>query len=90
MASSDSVSWEVKPHTEWTRDTYEDNAVPRNVSYIDNLKLDPSLQPKRYEMEGTHCNSKILFIDVNILDSTGRLPYHGDVLIEGKTTYNVF
>jgi imidazolonepropionase-like amidohydrolase len=26
----------------------------------------------------------ILILDVNILDSTGTLPYHGDVLIEGE------
>lgn len=28
--------------------------------------------------------SKILFTDVNILDSTGRDPYGGDVLVEGQ------
>lgn len=35
-------------------------------------------------MAGTHPDSKILFLDVNILDSTGREPYMGDVLIEGE------
>lgn len=33
---------------------------------------------------GTHPESKILFTDVNILDSTGRDPYRGDVLMEGE------
>lgn len=56
---------------------------PRNVAYIDNLKLDPELQPKKYELSGTHEDSKILFTDVNILDSTGQDPYRGDVFIEG-------
>jgi hypothetical protein len=41
------------------------------------------LQPKEYTIFGTHADSKILFSDVNILDSTGREPYRGDVLIEG-------
>lgn len=35
-------------------------------------------------MLGTHPESRILFTDVNILDSTGRDPYPGDVLIEGE------
>ncbi|TFK53070.1 isoaspartyl dipeptidase-like protein [Heliocybe sulcata] len=42
------------------------------------------LQPKNYIMAGTHPDSKILFLDVNILDSTGSEPYMGDVLIEGE------
>lgn len=28
--------------------------------------------------------SKIAFVDVNIFDSTGQMPYKGDVLIRGK------
>lgn len=56
---------------------------PRNIASIDALDFDASLQPKNYEIAGTHPDSKILFLDVNILDSTGREPYHGDVLIQG-------
>ena len=56
---------------------------PRNIAPIDALKFDANLQPKNYEIAGTHPESKILFLDVNILDSTGREPYHGDVLIQG-------
>lgn len=41
------------------------------------------LQPKNYEIAGTHPDSRILFRDVRILDSTGREPYPGDVLIKG-------
>jgi hypothetical protein len=61
-----------------------DKSFPRNVAYIDNLRLDPDLQPAKYELAGTHPESKILFTDVKILDSTGREPYHGDVLIQGS------
>jgi len=57
---------------------------PRNLSNINAVIFDKSLQPKNYEILGTHPDSKILFTDVNILDSTGRDPYRGDVLIEGE------
>ena len=56
----------------------------RNIANIDAIKFDKSLQPKKYELLGTHPESKILFTNVNILDSTGRDPYPGDVLIEGE------
>ena len=56
---------------------------PRNIAYIEALNFDPKLQPKNYEIAGTHPDSKILFLDVNILECTGQLPYKGDVLIEG-------
>ena len=57
---------------------------PRNIAAINNIQFDSSLQPKNYEILGTHPESKLLFLDVNILDSTGRDPYRGDVLIEGE------
>jgi hypothetical protein len=57
---------------------------PRNIKSIDAIKFDASLQPKNYRILGTHPESQILFTDVNILDSTGRDPYRGDVLIEGE------
>ena len=57
---------------------------PRNVKTIEEVSWDAGLQPKDYEIQGTHPDSKILFLDVNILDSTGREPYSGDVLIEGE------
>ena len=71
----------------WTSPAYPVSVYdgpPRNVATIDAVKFDPSLQPKPYEIEGTDPNSRILFLDVEILDSTGKLPYRGDVLIEGK------
>lgn len=58
--------------------------VPKNVAYIENLKLDPNLQPARYEIAGTNPQSRILITDAKILDSTGREPYRGDVLIQGS------
>ncbi|KAK7413334.1 hypothetical protein QQX98_007777 [Neonectria punicea] len=78
-----SVSWVQGPHTLWEAST-NTTEPPRNVSYINNLKLDPSLQPKQYTIDGTHTDSKVLFVNVKILDSTGREPYIGDVLIEGE------
>lgn len=57
---------------------------PRNIANIDAITFDKSLQPKNYEIRGTHPESRILFTDVQILDSTGRDPYAGDVLIEGE------
>ncbi|OBT70790.1 hypothetical protein VF21_10090 [Pseudogymnoascus sp. 05NY08] len=57
---------------------------PRNVASIDAVDFDVSLQPKNHQILGTHQESRILFVNVNILDSTGTDPYFGDVLIEGE------
>lgn len=57
---------------------------PRNIGSIDGINFDTNLQPKRYSILGTHPESRIIFLNVNILDSTGRDPYRGDVLIEGE------
>jgi hypothetical protein len=72
------VSWsntaaEVEPYS----------GPPRNIQAIDAVQFDSSLTPKEYKIAGTKPGSKILITDVNILDSTGREPYRGDVLIEG-------
>ncbi|ORY09214.1 putative fumarylacetoacetate hydrolase [Clohesyomyces aquaticus] len=48
------------------------------------VQFDPSLKPKSYQIKETPSSSKILFRDVNILDSTGGDPYRGDVFIEGE------
>ncbi|KAB8207872.1 hypothetical protein BDV34DRAFT_60315 [Aspergillus parasiticus] len=53
------------------------------------LRFDPKLKPKSYCMTGTSPDSKILFLDVNILDSTGNDPYRGDVLIHGERIVSV-
>ena len=58
---------------------------PRNIASIDALKFDANLQPKNYEIAGTNPESKLLFLGVNILDSTGREPYLGDVLVQGMS-----
>lgn len=60
------------------------SGAPRNISAINAISFDKSLQPKEYKILGTHPESKILFTDVEILDSTGQDPYRGDVLIEGE------
>jgi len=57
---------------------------PRNVDSLNNLAFPPSLKPKTYHIAGTHPESKLLFTNVSILDSTGRDPYPGDVLVEGE------
>ena len=56
---------------------------PRNIESIKNIEWDKGLQPRQYQIFGTHPESRILFLDVNILDSTGKEPYRGNVLIEG-------
>ncbi|TVY36114.1 hypothetical protein LOCC1_G006070 [Lachnellula occidentalis] len=57
---------------------------PRNITTINDINFDDSLQPTTYNILGIHPDSKTLFEDVSILDSTGRDPYPGDVLIEGE------
>lgn len=53
------------------------------------LRFDPKLKPKSYHMAGTAPDSKILLLDVNILDSTGNDPYRGDVFIHGERIVSV-
>lgn len=74
------VSWPTE--TNYPRAT--DKGLPRNIKPIDEINFGENLQPTKYEIFGTASESKILFLDVNILDSTGRPPYRGDVLIEGE------
>lgn len=50
----------------------------------DYVHFDASLKPKSYHIKGTDANSKVLFRDVNIIDSTGRDPFRGDVYIEAE------
>ena len=72
-------------------DSHGQNGFTRHGSYAnvdtmnphDHVHFDPSLQPKKYHIKGTDPDSKVLFRDVNILDSTGRDPFRGDVYIEG-------
>ncbi|KAI8655266.1 Amidohydro-rel domain-containing protein [Fusarium keratoplasticum] len=78
------ASWPQGAHDSWGKEPIHSQKVPRNVEFINNLKLDKTLQPKEYHIDGTHQRSKILFTNVKILDSTGREPYIGDVLIEGE------
>jgi len=47
------------------------------------VNFDPSLKPKDYQIKGTDPSSKVLFLDVNIIDSTGADAFKGDVYIEG-------
>lgn len=49
----------------------------------DSIHFDPSLKPRDYHIKGTDPESKVLFRDVNIIDSTGRRPFKGEVYIEG-------
>lgn len=50
----------------------------------DHLHFDPKLKPKPHKVAGTSPDWKTLFLDVNIIDSTGREPYRGDVLVLGE------
>ncbi|KAK5081184.1 hypothetical protein LTR05_007978 [Lithohypha guttulata] len=56
-----------------------DTMNPHDLVYFDKR-----LTPKKYEIKGTKPDSKILFSDVNIIDSTGADPFRGDVYIEGE------
>lgn len=78
--TEDEVSWP----TDSSKASAPYQGSPRNVKPINDIQWDASLQPRDYEISGTDPDSKILFLDVNILDSTGAEPYRGDVLIEGK------
>lgn len=63
--------------------------VANGASTIDTMNcheavhFDPSLKAKPYHMKGTDPNSKVLFRNVNIIDSTGAPSFPGDVYIEG-------
>ncbi|KAM5350912.1 hypothetical protein ACJ41O_003635 [Fusarium nematophilum] len=78
------MSWTQSAHDSWPNEPIHPQKFPRNVEFIESLKLDKKLQPKEYHIEGTHQRSRILITNVKILDSTGCEPYLGDVLIEGE------
>ena len=61
----------------------------RKLNPQDDLNFDPNLKPRKYHIEGTRPDSQVLFVDVNIIDSTGAEPYRGDVFIQGERIKNV-
>ncbi|QKX56025.1 uncharacterized protein TRUGW13939_03125 [Talaromyces rugulosus] len=75
MSSSGTTSWvdRVVSSTTW------DKRYPH-----DDLHFAPNLKPKPSKILGTPSSSQILFLDVRIIDSTGREPYSGDVLVQGE------
>jgi hypothetical protein len=68
----------------WSSDNESYHGPPRNVATINEIKFAKNLQPKEHSLLGTHPESRILFKNVTILDSTGKDPYPGDVLITGE------
>ena len=54
------------------------------IKGVDLRKIDPRVVIPRREMAGTDPGSRIVFKNVRILDSTGREPHMGDVLIVGE------
>ncbi|KAF5872552.1 putative isoaspartyl dipeptidase protein [Botrytis fragariae] len=58
--------------------------TPRNMDPIASLNFHFSLLPIPYSILGTSPTSKLLFLNITILDSTGRDPFPGDVLICGE------
>lgn len=65
-----------------------DSTSKRSFAH-ESLRFEPHLKPKPYHIAGTPQNSKILFRNVNILDSTGAEPYRGDVYIKGERIIHV-
>ncbi|KAF8575219.1 hypothetical protein K439DRAFT_1649598 [Ramaria rubella] len=66
---------------EWSQPTYRG---------IDLRKPDPRLRVPQYEINSPNSQDGIiLFCNVNILDSTGREPYLGDVLVRGNRIASV-
>jgi hypothetical protein len=61
-----------------------DHAKIDTMNPHDSVHFDPSLKPKSYTIKGTDPDSKVLFRDVSIIDSTGADPFKGDVYIEGE------
>ncbi|KAH7113391.1 hypothetical protein EDB81DRAFT_893622 [Dactylonectria macrodidyma] len=49
---------------------------------IKDLKVGAKLQAKDDSIAGTRAESMILFTDVRIVNTPGRGPYEGDVLVE--------
>ncbi|KAH7922427.1 hypothetical protein BV22DRAFT_1070495 [Leucogyrophana mollusca] len=56
---------------------------------IDLAKPDRHIKVPSIEITSHDQDSIIAFVDVNILDSTGREPYHGDVLVKGNRIVTV-
>ncbi|CAI7606096.1 hypothetical protein N7533_012396 [Penicillium manginii] len=73
------VSW---MSADYPIDDYD--GPPRNIAYIDQLDFNSDLQPVNYEIAGTPASSRVLILDVEILEATGREPYRGDVLVVGQ------
>lgn len=81
----DNVSAGVSGHVDNGAKASDDGAVSALPTFpYQSVQFHPSLKPKSYHIKGTDPNSKILFRNVSIFDSTGRDPYMGDVLVEGK------
>jgi imidazolonepropionase-like amidohydrolase len=84
------TSMSMARHGSWhhgTRSNLTRNSSPRAIKY--KVQEKSILHESANEEVGTRAESKVLFLDVNILDSTGREPYHGDVLIEGEKISHV-
>ncbi|PQE05251.1 hypothetical protein CJF31_00008777 [Rutstroemia sp. NJR-2017a BVV2] len=78
-----------KTNTDWLTASVQEplegyDGPPRNVTTINSVNFASNLQPPAYSILGTSPTSQILFLDLQILDSTGRAPYPGDVLITGE------
>ncbi|KAJ5862122.1 hypothetical protein N7455_006190 [Penicillium solitum] len=61
------------------------NALPtRKQAPYEDVHFDASLKPRAHKMRETSSESKILYLNVRILDSTGAEPYDGDVYVQGE------
>ncbi|KAJ7182974.1 hypothetical protein C8R43DRAFT_17880 [Mycena crocata] len=59
------------------------------INGVDLRKPDPRLRVPNIEIKEQGEPSAIAFVNVNILDSTGAMPYPGDVLVQGQRIVKV-
>ncbi|KAH7914913.1 dipeptidase [Hygrophoropsis aurantiaca] len=64
---------------------------PRRPTFrgVNLTKPDPRLKTPSVEISGDREDTLVAFVNVNILDSTGRDPYRGDVLVKGQRIISV-
>ncbi|KAL1851447.1 hypothetical protein Plec18170_006262 [Paecilomyces lecythidis] len=85
VSYSTQVNGTSKPlHPGRTMDDWGSTLPTRKLCPHEDVQFAPELQPRAHRMAATPSDSKILFRNVKILDSTGVEPYVGDVYVQGE------